>query len=331
MIYTFKYRLPGARLSCGSWSRRSLASPCGSGFLIAPFLPGKPRLFIPLELVCYPDTFRKAFEENGEGSMALMPETSVTSEQHRDEILAMIHAEKSGELTKGVAARVLTGEMPRDFDIDVMFESLCRRYPSAFVYLFSTPETGTWIGASPELLLENKENMLRTMALAGTRPVSTPGVWDSKNMQEHDVVTDFITRRFRESGVEPEISKMDTAPAGPVEHLLTEITGKACKDTDVSSLLDAMSPTPALCGQPRDKALRIIADHESFSRDFYGGYCGPWYADDDFNMFVTIRCAHISPSRYALYAGGGIMPDSIPDDEWKETENKIKTLLPDMV
>lgn len=341
-IYAFKYRLPGATECCGGMSDHCLEQPRGRGFVIAPFLPHSPMIFIPAGQAYEADTFREALRLNGRGLCAPFPEASTTPDQLADEVETIKTLEREGKLTKAVAARCLLQDAPAD--IDALFDSLCRNYPDAFVYLFTSPESGTWIGASPELLLKHDGTNLHTMALAGTHRDNDTDDWDAKNRKEHDVVTKYIMDCFAASGLAPKAAKPVTKPAGPVEHLMTRISAETpvsalTADTpeghgmtsmpaalDVLELIDSLAPTPALCGMPRELAAETIAQQEHFERSFFGGYCGPWNGYDSFSLFVTLRCAHIAPDRAVLYAGAGIMPESDPASEWAEIDRKLSTL-----
>lgn len=73
--------------------------------------------------------------------------------------------------------------------------------------------------------------------------------------------------------------------------------------------------------------MRIINVCENFDRSYYGGFCGPYQNEGDFNFSVNLRSLRLTPAGCALYAGGGINEMSAPDDEWLETENKLSTLL----
>ena len=185
-IYAFKYRLPGATEFCNGMSDHCLEQPEGRGFVIAPFLPHSPMIFIPADRECESDTFSEALRLNGHGLCAPFPEASTTPDQLADEVETIKALEREGRLTKAVAARCLLQDAP--VDINALFDSLCRNYPDAFVYLFSTPESGTWIGATPEVLLENDGKELHTMALAGTHRDNDTDDWDAKNRREHDTL-----------------------------------------------------------------------------------------------------------------------------------------------
>lgn len=323
-VYAFKYRLPGATFRCTGMSDHCLEQPEGRGFVIAPFLPHSPMIFIPADRECESDTFSEALRLNGHGLCAPFPEASTTPDQLADEVEIIKALEREGKLTKAVAARCLLHDALTD--INTLFDSLCRNYPDAFVYLFSTPESGTWIGATPEALLENDGKELHTMALAGTHRDTDTDDWDAKNRREHDVVTKYIMDCFTDFGLTPFADKPVTKMAGPVEHLMTRISVPASDTLDVLQLIDILAPTPALCGMPRELAAETIAQQEHFERSFFGGYCGPWNGYDSFSLFVTLRCAHIAPDRAVLYAGAGIMPESDPASEWAEIDRKLSTL-----
>lgn len=316
--------MPGTSLIHSGQADHCMEQPQGHGFLISPFIPHSPMIFIPDGCECDHDVLRKAFAENGEGTMFPFPHESTTMSEHSAEIKEIIKLETEGRLTKAVAARCLVNA--GHVDVYSAFNTLCELYPDAFVFLFSTPESGTWIGATPELLLSNHDMEMRTMALAGTRPANSVGHWDEKNIREQAVVTDYIKRCFSINGLETTVKGPTTVLAGPVEHLRTEISALTPETTDILALLDALAPTPALCGMPRELAAETIARCETYQRGYYGGFCGPWHGSEDFGLYVILRCARLSPEATCLFAGGGIMPDSDPVSEWNETEAKLSTL-----
>ncbi|MDE6670499.1 MAG: chorismate-binding protein, partial [Muribaculaceae bacterium] len=128
---------------------------------------------------------------------------------------------------KVVAARALT--TPKYINVSKSFAALCQAYPTAFVSCFCSSHSGLWLGASPETLLRLHDDRLETMALAGTRPrtnnpdtphpfnFSAPD-WDSKNIEEQQLVVDFICRTMLDNSLQPRASWRFTRTAGPVEH-----------------------------------------------------------------------------------------------------------------
>lgn len=200
---------------------------------------------------------------------------------------------------------------------------------STFRFIFYTPATGLWIGASPELLLSHKysSEVFSTISLAGTRKPSDDE-WDTKNRVEHDYVTDFIDFHFRNHCLETDIEPSAAVAFGSIEHLCEVITGRG--KTDPISLLDDLNPTPALCGFPVDQAFGNILNYEMHDRKCYGGMVG--LADDDgFAAYVDLRSCLVTPCkndtyRYNIYAGGGITEASDPLDEWNEAAAKARML-----
>ncbi len=243
-------------------------------------------------------------------------------------ITALKELEINGVEGKVVGARVLTTP-PKAFRSEI-YTSLERLYPAAYVFYLSTPETGTWIGASPELLLRRDGDRLYTVSLAGTRRAGSTGEWDDKNRREQQMVTDFICDTLKKFGLSPECEPIDTQNAGPVEHLLTRISAEIPDGFDLvktQALVTALSPTPALCGLPREIARELIAQNEPFVRHLYGGCIGRIKSETDWSFFVNLRSALLSTRATWLFVGGGITALSDPVKEWEETELKSVTLL----
>ena len=220
-------------------------------------------------------------------------------------------------------------------DIIDVAEEYFRLSPQAFRYLCFTPETGVWLGATPELLLESVpgSDEIRTMALAGSRPTDdTPYEWDSKNLQEHEVVVKFITDTLTAHGLEVTAQPVGELQAGPVTHLCTHITARGDLH-NVGPIINDLNPTPAVAGWPRPLAIAEIDAYETHQRRCYGGIVGIRTAGV-LHVYVNLRCAFVAPFLYDgrdgwvynLYAGGGLMPDSVLDDEWAETQRKMQAL-----
>lgn len=215
----------------------------------------------------------------------------------------------AAESVDGLAARLLDG-----------VSTTCRA-------VFYVPGSGVWMVSSPELMLSVDADSASTVSLAGTRPAGSQEPWDEKNKAEQAMVTRFITQAFGRAGLKPTASETFTKQAGNVEHLCTEIKAHLPEDFCVSTLLDALAPTPALCGDPRDESIRRIAAREAHSRGFYGGYFG---VTDGRRMclHVMVRCAALDPDSNTgvVYAGGGITAQSRAEAEWAETALKARTM-----
>ena len=275
---------------------------------------------------------------------ALQADNVITREEYHDAVAAITERCRLRE-GKTVYSRVISGENP-SLDIPAAARMLFDAFPSSFGFLYYTPQTGCWLGASPETLLDFDAATRRvsTMAFAGTRQASagdTP--WDAKNLRENRFVADYIRDRFRMLGMEPKISRPYTVSYGVIQHLRRNIQATLPKGLEFHCLLDLINPTPALCGTPLAAALEDIRDFERHKRGCYGGFVGirhhhPSPACDDsgsiapggFRSFVNLRSARISPlpgGYFEILAGGGLLQGSDPASEWAETESKASRLL----
>lgn len=319
----YAYRRPGDMMITYGSSEGVVEGIGVPGFVIAPFMPDAPYLTIPYKPV-------KPFLSQISNSYHC-PRYSTTPQEHASEIREI--KEVLADITSGkiIAARVCIEN--RNVDVASTFSELSKRHPDAFVFCFSTPQTGCWIGASPELLLESHQNKLVTMALAGTRAANSSGDWDIKNVEEQNIVTKFIAETFSYHNIPPQIDDTYSRQAGKVEHLCTPISGiprHPLTAEALTSLLRDLSPTPALCGLPRDIALKVIRKTENFDRGYYGGFCGPYRSPSDFSFYVNLRCCLVEELKYCIFIGGGITLRSNSESEWAETEIKSSTIRESM-
>ncbi|EKC80440.1 protein containing Chorismate binding protein, partial [human gut metagenome] len=96
----------------------------------------------------------------------------------------------------------------------------------------------------------------------------------------------------------------------------------------LGDVLDALYPTPAVCGIPKDEARRFILQYEHQSRKYYSGFVGPISPKGKTHLYVSLRCMNIlDDGSCELYAGGGLLKESEMEKEWKETEAKMQTIL----
>lgn len=228
-------------------------------------------------------------------------------------------------LQKAVYGRVKSVSFPEK-KTELLFEKLCQNYPNAFVYLVSSQLFGTWIGATPEVLLSLHGNQGYTMALAGTKKVQTTSLWNDKEKEEQSIVTEYIHNRLlTQDLLEIEQHGPFEIEAGPVRHLRTDFSFFS---PDKSALEIALNlhPTPAVAGVPTKVAQDIVDTLEPFHRDLYTGFIGVLGTKHNY-LYVNLRCCQIQLGKAHLYIGGGYTAQSIPEDEWEETENKARTLL----
>lgn len=243
-----------------------------------------------------------------------------------------IEAIERGQFAKVVLSRKEIVEL-QDSDSISIFRKLLDAYPTAFRYFWFHPETGIWMGATPERLLEAAESRFSTVALAGTQKFegSENVTWAEKEKTEQQFVTDFISESLKNNTSELKISDPYTAKAGNLLHIKTDIQGTLHQDAALKQVIEILHPTPAVCGFPKDKAREFILANEGYDREFYSGFLGelnmPSKTDKKYtDLYVNLRCMQIKNSIANLYVGCGITKDSDPEKEYFETVNKSMTM-----
>lgn len=262
------------------------------------------------------------------------PEKSTDKKIYLKNVEDIICSLKENEKT--VFSRVILGN--ELIDLSASLSSLLASFPSAFVFCFYTPQSGIWIGATPEKLLQNCNGRLSTVALAGTRSIDNSvktEEWDKKNIEEQGMVIDYISTIFKNLNIPVLYDyKPKSKRVGHLEHLCTDFVSTLNNEMTKQDLIDflyQLSPTPALCGLPKEKAYYTIKSTEDFNRAFYGGFAGPFFSGSDFSFYVILRSIRTSSTQWCMYAGGGITKDSVPEKEWEETKKKACSILDKMI
>ncbi len=229
-----------------------------------------------------------------------------------------------------------------------LFLTLIERYASAFCYLWYHPKIGMWLGATPEILLQLQNDRFTTMSLAGTQIAvgREKPEWGRKELEEQAMVTEYIKNVLVDKVTDLKIFGLESVLAGNLWHLRTKITGHLNKD--LKELIQAMHPTPAVCGLPMEEAKKFILQNEAYDRTYYTGYLGELNMLQEKNrapkgknienrayrslkpmtaLYVNLRCMQLTLNEAIIYVGGGITKDSNPEMEWEETVNKSLTML----
>lgn len=245
---------------------------------------------------------------------------------------------RAGELDKVVLARLVEIEADRAFDVGTVLLRLAQQFPGCFLYLVDG-----FCGASPELLVARDGHTVRAHPMAGTKPrrgdpdadaaLAAELLASATYRHEHQVTIDAVhdTLLAFSSYVdyEPEPS---VVPLANVVHLATQVEGHlSAPPASILELVDALHPTPAVCGRPRDAALEAIAELEQLDRGRYAGAVGWVDADGNGAFAVSIRGAEIDGTRARLIAGNGVVGDSDPPTELIETRAKLQAMLAALV
>lgn len=258
----------------------------------------------------------------------------VDKNSHLSLVQKGIEAIKQGLMEKVVLSRKEEVALDES-DYLLYYERFLKKYPSAFVYWFYHPKVGMWMGATPEQLVQMNDNIINTVALAATQIDKglklTKVVWGDKEKDEQQIVTDFIRAAISPYVVQMKQTTPYTHRAGTLLHIKTDIEAVLKTASDAYAVVEALHPTPALCGYPKENAKAFIIKNEGYEREFYGGFLGEWNFNNlDYlpksDLFVNLRCMKIEGNKGFLYLGGGVNKDSVPENEYFETVNKSKTV-----
>ena len=325
------YRLPGSkhRVIINQNLKESIPfnkdSLNKSGFVFSPFSSDKHKpLFINADKIY----IEKSFEFE-------VKNTDNTIDINQKKYLSKINFFIK-EIKKGYRKIVLSRTksiINNNIDLFNIFKGLEISYPNAMIFLVNHPESGTWMGATPEILLEKKENKAKTMALAGTQFVQNPSSasWGSKEQDEQKAVMDFIENILKKNNIPysrkgPYTKTIAKNSDGYLIHLATDYQIEYIKN--IYNIIMELHPTPAVSGLPKEKSIKFILENEAYDRKYYTGFLGPVNIEkqDTLKLFVNLRSMEIFKNKFLLYLGGGLNKNSIPVAEWEETENKAKTL-----
>jgi isochorismate synthase len=265
------------------------------------------------------------------------PVKSIARDAFEQTVATAVKAMQAGCLEKVVLSRTKTLPLFEGFDLLQSFNQLTRLYPTAFVSLVAIPGLGTWLGASPELLVQvDRHKVFRTVALAGTQPITdelTPAdaIWRQKEIEEQALVQRYIVSCFRHLRLREYVEMGPrTVRAGNLLHLRTDFSA-AMDEVGFPKLgtqmLELLHPTSAVGGMPKAAALQKINQLEIHERRYYSGFLGPVQLGEETNLFVNLRCVELGQDTVTAYAGAGMTADSNPAKEWVETELKMQTVL----
>ena len=264
------------------------------------------------------------------------------------------HAQlQQGIFRKIVLSRCADEPAGQPVDPEELFLRACQLYPRMFIALVYTPQSGLWLTATPEILLDGDGASWRTIALAGTMALEGDQLlgegetarWSTKNIEEQRVVATYIAECLERFATDFQEEGPRTVRAANLVHLRSDFTFSLPSDDCLGDLLMALHPTPAVCGLPKCEAFDFIVHNEHTPRRYYSGFMGPLrmpitplelrslatngtqeHPSPNTHLYVSLRCMNIDRDVYHLYAGGGLLKDSVEEQEWLETEAKLETM-----
>jgi isochorismate synthase len=308
-----------------------------AGFVFAPFrITEKSPVILLKPNVRFEDyTAADQLDINSFEPFQLGSEREACRFQTKDDYLKLIEETvadiRDGALSKVIISRLIPVKRT-DTSLATTFFQLHDQTPNAFTYLVNLPVAGTWMGATPEVLIKSVDQQFETVSLAGTqvrKPDAEEYYWSTKDIEEQAFVSRYMLEVFFNFDIHQyKTIGPETMESGKVAHLKTSFFFPAEKISDcMGNFIADLHPTPAVCGLPKDLADEYIRLKEVHDRKYYTGYLGPWRLNQQVSLFVNLRCMEITLEEYILYAGGGITARSVPEKEWDETNQKAKTLL----
>ena len=258
--------------------------------------------------------------------------SSVSEVKWLDSVAAAVAGIKSHELDKVVLARDLLVRSKTEFDIGLILERLAARFPECFTF-----HLDGFVGATPELLIRRMGGSLESRVLAGSAPRDEDAVVDRaaglelkrspKERAEHMFALGSVTDALR---AHCSVLEVDEEPwllrLANVQHLATSVTGELSGEPTALELAGELHPTAAVCGVPKEAALERIRSSEGLDRKLYSGPVGWVDARGDGEWGIALRCAELKGNSGRLFAGAGIMAESLPEKELEETRLKLKAM-----
>ncbi len=249
-----------------------------------------------------------------------------------------LEAIEGGRVRKVVLARTLDVRPRQELDpIDVLGH-LWEANPGSHVFFFEPRAGRVMLGAAPETIATLRRGVFHATAVAGSirrgateqerRELATRLLASAKDRAEHRIaVEDMVERLARVSTSVRAAEEPQVLVLPEILHLETEIRARLGEGTTVVEMLAALHPTPAVCGEPRDAALELVAREEPFERGWYAGPVG-WFDLEGNGVFApALRSAIVTDGVWRLFAGAGIVAGSSPEAEWTETGIKLEPML----
>ncbi len=265
-------------------------------------------------------------------------EFSFTSNFDKSDYLRAVERIKEYIQNGDVMQVVLAQDFSSEFNYDPfkLYRAIRKLNPSPYMYFLDLEECKV-VGASPEILVRLQDDEITLRPIAGTRKRGRDSyqdnqyednlINDEKELAEHLMLIDLGRNdvgRVSKFGSVKVTDKMTVEKYSHVMHIVSNIVGTLVDDADYLDVLKATLPAGTLSGAPKIRAMEIINELEPSSRGIYGGAIGYIAWNGNMDTAIAIRTAVIKDGIIHVGAGGGIVADSTPDNEWEECKQKSK-------
>lgn len=270
-----------------------------------------------------------------------LDESSLKSSMGKEDYEAAVETIKEYCRAGDIMQVVPSQRMSMAFDEDPisLYRALRTVNPSPYMYYLNLDDFQI-VGASPEILARLDHGEVTVRPIAGTRrrgkteeddlAMERDMLDDPKEIAEHLMLIDLGRNdcgRVSVTGSVDVTEQMVVERYSHVMHITSNVTGKIKEDLDAVDVLRAVHPAGTLSGAPKIRAMEIIDELEKVKRGIYGGAVGYLGWNGDMDMAIAIRTGVIKNKTLYVQAGGGIVADSVPRLEWKETMNKARAML----
>ena len=220
-----------------------------------------------------------------------------------------------------------------------LYRSLRRLNPSPYLVNLNFDKIGL-VASSPELMVQLRDQKVTIRPIAGTRKrginsledmeLSKDLLNDKKELAEHLMLLDLgrndVGRVSSPNSVKV-TEKMLIEYYSHVMHIVSNVEGKIDSKYEAVDALVAGFPAGTVSGAPKIRAMEIIEELENLNRSFYAGCMGYFDSNGDMDTCISLRTGLVKDGKLIIQAGGGIVYDSIPENEYQETINKANTLM----
>ncbi|GIJ42515.1 isochorismate synthase [Micromonospora andamanensis] len=336
-----------ALLTESAWDLTARERACGGPLLVgaAPFDPGAPtRLTVARDIHWGPPLVRANYAAATAVPRAVRVDLVPWPARYMagvERAVARIAGLSQHKVVLSRAIDVITAEPTRVRDV---VRSLLSGEPDAYVFAVpvGTVRAGArrvLVGASPELVIRRIGRSVLSNPLAGSAPRSADPVEDRrrawklqhspKDLLEHRIVVDAVTQALRPFCAALDVpDRPSVIRTSRMWHLSTKVRGVLADPLpNALELAAALHPTPAVCGWPTAVARQVIAESETFDRQYYTGLTGWMNESGDGEWVLALRCAELADTQLRLYAGAGVVSGSDPASELAETTAKFHTFL----
>lgn len=244
---------------------------------------------------------------------------------------------RAGDIMQVVLSQRLSTKFEAE-PID-LYRALRTINPSPYMYFLNLGDFHI-VGSSPEILVRMEKDKVTVRPIAGTRKRGlTPEqdvelerelLSDEKELAEHLMLIDLGRNdvgRIADTGTVELTDKMIIERYSHVMHIVSNVEGRVKKDMDAIDVLKATFPAGTVSGAPKIRAMQIIHELEPIKRGIYSGAVGYLGWNGSMDTAIAIRTAVIKDGVLSIQAGAGIVADSVPKYEWKETKNKARAMV----